>query len=447
MNLTEPQAGSDLGALRTRAVPDGDHYRITGPEDLHHLWRARLDRPTSSISCWRGCPTRPPAAAASRSSWCRNSWSIADGSLGARNDRPLRQPRAQARHPREPDLRLALATRGGAIGYLVGEPNRGLAAMFTMMNHARLDVGLQGVAIAERAYQQARDFARAARAGPPGRRGRRRRRCRSSITPMCGACCCAMRAATEATRALAYYVAADDRPRAARRRRGRARAGAAPRRSAHPRGEGVEHRSRRSRSPRPTSRSMAAWASSRRPARRSICATPASRLIYEGTNGIQANDLVGRKLTRDDGAAVRELVADMRATVASSSAAGDVSRAAAAARRRHRRARDGERRAARIASRAMPRAALAGVGALSQARWASSPAAGSWRRAPSPRRAVSQAATGDAAFLPREDRDRALLCRALLATAPALLPAIAGGATVMGFDLELAVRRATPACR
>ena len=87
MNLTEPQAGSDLNALKSRAEPAGDGtYRIFGTEDLHHLWRARFHRQHRPSRAGAAAGRAAPARAASRCSWCRNSWSNADGSLGARND-------------------------------------------------------------------------------------------------------------------------------------------------------------------------------------------------------------------------------------------------------------------------------------------------------------------------------------------------------------------------
>ena len=87
-----------------------------------------------------------------------------------------------------PTAVMSFGEKGGAIGYLVGEPNRGLEYMFTMMNHARLNVGLEGVAIAERAYQQARDYAPRARAGPARSACDAEAR-RSSIIPTSSACC------------------------------------------------------------------------------------------------------------------------------------------------------------------------------------------------------------------------------------------------------------------
>ncbi len=101
-----------------------------------------------------------------------------------------------------------MARTGAPSAGSIGEENRGLEYMFTMMNAARLNVGLQGVAIAERAYQQARDFARIARAGPPARRGIDAGALPIIHHPDVRRMLLSMRAATEAMRALAYYAAA-----------------------------------------------------------------------------------------------------------------------------------------------------------------------------------------------------------------------------------------------
>ena len=159
MNLTEPQAGSDVGAVRTRAEPEGEHYRIRGQkiwitygehdwtENIIHLVLARLpDAPEGS----RGI-----------SLFIVPKFLVnEDGSPGARND--LRCPALEHKLGinASPTCYMSFGDNEGAIGYLVGEPHKGLACMFTMMNNARLSVGLQGVAIAERAYQQAVSYAR-----------------------------------------------------------------------------------------------------------------------------------------------------------------------------------------------------------------------------------------------------------------------------------------------
>ena len=166
MNLTEPQAGSDLGALRTRAVPEGDHFRITGQkifitygehdltDNIVHLVLARL----------------PDAPAGSRgiSLFLVPKFLVnADGSLGARNDLRCVSLEHKLGIHASPTCVMSFGDAGGATGWLVGKANHGLSAMFVMMNRARLDVGLQGVALAERAYQQARAYARTRIQGRP----------------------------------------------------------------------------------------------------------------------------------------------------------------------------------------------------------------------------------------------------------------------------------------
>jgi acyl-CoA dehydrogenase len=159
MNLTEPQAGSDLSAVRARAVPEGDHYRITGTkifitygehdwtDNVVHLVLARLpDAPegVKGISLFL-----VPKFLLNR-----------DGSLGARNDVKCVSIEHKLGIHASPTCVMAYGDNGGAIGYLVGGENRGLEHMFTMMNFARLEVGIEGIAIAERAYQRALGYAR-----------------------------------------------------------------------------------------------------------------------------------------------------------------------------------------------------------------------------------------------------------------------------------------------
>jgi 3-(methylthio)propanoyl-CoA dehydrogenase len=310
MNLTEPQAGSDVGALRTRAVRDGDHYRITGQkifitygehdlaENIVHLVLARL----------------PDAPAGTRgiSLFLVPKFMVnADGTLGQRNDVRCVSLEHKLGIHASPTCVLAYGDNIGAQGFLVGEENRGMECMFTMMNNARLNVGLQGVAIAERAYQQARDFARQRVQGRP-------------VTakdagnhpiiehPDVRRMLLQMRAQTEAMRALAYYTA-----------------GAIDRARHHPQTETRAMQQRRVDLLIPV---VKAWSTDAGVEVASIGMqvhggmgfieeTGAaqhlrdSRIapIYEGTNGIQANDLVGRKLLRDKGMAAKELLDEMRA--------------------------------------------------------------------------------------------------------------------------------------
>ncbi len=165
MNLTEPQAGSDLSVLRAKAERAGDgSYRITGSkifitygehdltENIIHLVLARL-------------PDAPPGTRGISLFLVPKFLVNADGSIGARNDVRCHSIEHKLGIHSSPTCTMVYGDNGGAVGYLIGEENRGLNCMFTMMNNARLGVGLQGVAIAERAYQQALNFARERRQG------------------------------------------------------------------------------------------------------------------------------------------------------------------------------------------------------------------------------------------------------------------------------------------
>jgi alkylation response protein AidB-like acyl-CoA dehydrogenase len=165
MQLTEPQAGSDVGALRTRAERAADgSYRITGTkifitygdhdmtDNIVHFVLARLPD--------------APAGTKGISLFLIPKFLVnADGSLGARNDiYPSGVEHKLGMHA-SPTCTMTMGDKGGAVGYLIGEENRGMLCMFTMMNQARLGVGLEGVGIADRAYQQALAFALERRQG------------------------------------------------------------------------------------------------------------------------------------------------------------------------------------------------------------------------------------------------------------------------------------------
>ena len=165
MQLTEPQAGSDVGALRTRAERAGDgSYRITGQkifitygehdltDNIIHFVLARL-------------PDAPPGTRGISLFLVPKFLLNADGSLGARNDVRAHSVEHKLGIHGSPTCTMIFGDKGGAIGFLVGEENAGMACMFTMMNRARLAVGLQGVGVAERATQQALAYARDRRQG------------------------------------------------------------------------------------------------------------------------------------------------------------------------------------------------------------------------------------------------------------------------------------------
>ena len=158
MNLTEPQAGTDLSSIKTKAVKENGHYKITGQkiyitygehdlsENIIHLVLARTpDAPEGNkgISVFI-VPKFIPNE---------------DGSVGQKNDVTCLSIEKKLGVKGSPTAVLQFGENGGAIGYLVGEENQGLNIMFEMMNHARFSVGVQGLAVSERAYQQSKMYA------------------------------------------------------------------------------------------------------------------------------------------------------------------------------------------------------------------------------------------------------------------------------------------------
>ncbi|HZL58499.1 MAG TPA: acyl-CoA dehydrogenase [Stellaceae bacterium] len=426
MNLTEPQAGSDLGALRSRAVREGDRYRITGQkifitygehdlaENIIHLVLARL-------------PDAPPGSKGISLFLVPKFLIKEDGSLGARNDlRCIRLEEKLGIHA-SPTCVMSYGEDGGATGYLVGAENRGLEGMFIMMNNARLHVGLEGVAIAERAYQQARAFARERVQGKPVT-ARDGQKLPILHHPDVRRMLLSMRAATEAARALAYYTAGEtDRarhhPDSARREAAQARVDLlTPVVKAWCTDIGVE---------------VASTGIQVHGGMGFIEETGAAQHlrdariapIYEGTNGIQANDLVGRKLARDGGASAAALIGDMRRMLPHADA--DVAEHLA-------QGIDALDRAGRYlvgAYATHPADALAGAEPYLKLL---GNVAGGWLLAQSAAAARRRLAAGDSdkRFLEAKIATCRFFAAHRLALAPALLPAVTGGATVMGFDLE-----------
>jgi alkylation response protein AidB-like acyl-CoA dehydrogenase len=318
MNLTESQAGSDLSTVRTRAEPDGERYRLFGTkifitwgehdvaENIIHLVLARLpDAPagTRGISLF----VAPKFLVA------------ADGSLGARNDLLCVSIEHKLGIHASPTAIMSYGDKGGAIAYLVGEPNRGLEYMFTMMNHARLNVGLEGVAVAEAAYQKAVAYARTRVQGKPIGGSER-----ATIIhhPDVRRMLMDMKARTEAMRALAYFAAGCmDRarhhsdPDERRRNQGRVEF-----LTPVVKGWSTE-----------TSILVASTGIQVHGGMGYVEETGAAQYfrdarittIYEGTTGIQALDLIGRKLVRDKGVNAAALIGDMKAEVAALASTND----------------------------------------------------------------------------------------------------------------------------
>jgi len=324
MQLTEPQAGSDVGALRTKAerAPDGT-YRISGQkifitfgehdftDNIIHLVLARL----------------PDAPAGTRgvSLFLVPKFAVnPDGSLGPRNDVRAHSVEHKLGIHGSPTCTMVYGDQGGATGFLIGEENRGMACMFTMMNQARLAVGLQGVAIAERATQQALAFARERRQGRASGTSAGASGGSSPIIvhPDVKRMLLTMRALTRAARAICYATAvALDRAE-----RG---ADAATRQAAHERASLFT----------PAAKAfstdigceVASLGIQVHGGMGYVEETGAAQHlrdariapIYEGTNGIQAIDLVTRKLPLAGGATVKAYLGELRRTVETINAAND----------------------------------------------------------------------------------------------------------------------------
>ena len=160
MNLTEPQAGSDLAAVRSRAEPLGDgSYKVFGTK-IYITW-GEHDMAENIVHLVLARVTGAPEGVKGISLFVVPKFMVkADGSLGARNDVHCVSIEHKMGIKASPTAVLQYGDHGGAIGYLVGEENRGLEYMFIMMNAARFGVGVQGIAIAERAYQKAVSFAK-----------------------------------------------------------------------------------------------------------------------------------------------------------------------------------------------------------------------------------------------------------------------------------------------
>jgi 3-(methylthio)propanoyl-CoA dehydrogenase len=322
MNLTEPQAGSDLAAVRTRAVPQGDGtYRLFGQkifitfgehdltENIVHLVLART-------------PDAPEGVKGISLFLVPKFLVNPDGSLGARNDVACVSLEHKLGIHASPTAVLSYGDKGGAVGYLVGQENRGLEYMFIMMNLARFSVGMEGVGISERAYQRAVSYARDRVQGKPV--GESAGTGPIIEHPDIRRMLMTMRAYTEAMRAVGYVTAsAMDHAR---------REPDAKMRAQHQafvdlmipivKGWFTE-----------TAQEVAYLGVQVHGGMGFIEETGAAQYyrdariitIYEGTTGIQANDLIGRKTARDGGAIARAVAADIDRVAAHCASHADAS--------------------------------------------------------------------------------------------------------------------------
>ena len=321
MVLTEPQAGSDLGQVRTRAVPQGDRFRVTGQkifitwgdhqmsDNIIHLVLARIEG--------------APAGVKGLSLFIVPKILVnADGGLGEPNDVQCTSIEEKLGIHASPTCAMSYGEHGGALAELIGKPGHGLEYMFIMMNAARLSVGLEGHALAERAFQRALEWARNRVQGRGG----------SAIIqhPDVKRMLLVMKCSVQAMRALALFAAheldsAEHRPDAGERAQARRR------------GEMLIP-------------IVKGWCTEYGPEMVSLGIQvhggmgfieeigAAQHLrdvrisaIYEGTTGIQANDLLGRKLGPDQGATMMALLDTMTGELERQPSAHPVPRLAAAA--------------------------------------------------------------------------------------------------------------------
>ncbi len=308
MNLTEGDAGTDVGALKTRAIPEKDHYLIRGQkiyitwgehdmtENIVHLVLARL-------------PDAPAGVKGISLFLVPKILVNEDGSLGEPNDLKALSLEDKIGIHACPTCVMSYGDKTGAIGYLIGEENKGIQCMFTMMNNARLAVGLQGVSIAERAYQQTLSFCKERVQGvAPGYTDAGPIIRHPDVKRMLAT----MKSITEATRALTYTacaevdMAAGDLPTEMLARHNRRLGLLTP----IVKGWCTE-----------TAQEVASLSLQCHGGMGYIEETGIAQIfrdarilpIYEGTNGIQSMDLVGRKITGDGGLGIKELILEMKA--------------------------------------------------------------------------------------------------------------------------------------
>ena len=307
MNLTEPHAGTDLAVITTTATPDGDYFRIKG-QKIYITWGDH-DMTDNIIHLVLAKLPNAPEGVKGISLFLVPKFLVnADGSLGEHNDAYAINVEHKLGIHASPTCVMSYGDNGGAIGYLIGQPHQGLAAMFTMMNNERLVVGLQGVGLSDRAYQGALKYARErVQCAAPGTKQRGAIIHHPDVRRML----MTMRSLTEAGRAITYMTAAQiDLSHQAL---DEATRGLALKRVGLlipiVKGWCTE-----------VAQEVTSLGVQIHGGMGFIEETGAAQHlrdarilpIYEGTTGIQALDLVGRKTLFDQGAAMAELVQQMR---------------------------------------------------------------------------------------------------------------------------------------
>jgi alkylation response protein AidB-like acyl-CoA dehydrogenase len=305
MNLTEPQAGSDLALVRTKAVPEGEHYRISGQKIF--ITYGEHDLADNIVHLVLARTPNAPEGVKGISLFIVPKFMVnADGSLGERNGARCASIEHKLGIHASP---TAVMVFDNAVGYLVGEENKGLSYMFIMMNAARFSVGLEGVAIAERAFQRALAYAKERLQGKDLAEG-------GKTVPIIRhpdvrRMLMLMKSQTEAMRALAYTTAAAMD-------------------FAHKTPNGEEQKRRQAFVDlmipvvkgwsTETGIDVASLGVQVHGGMGFIEETGAAQhlrdaritTIYEGTTGIQATDLVGRKIAREAGATAKAFVAELK---------------------------------------------------------------------------------------------------------------------------------------
>ncbi|MGB7990977.1 MAG: acyl-CoA dehydrogenase family protein, partial [Candidatus Methylophosphatis roskildensis] len=306
MNLTEPQAGSDLAAVRTRAEPQPDgSYRVFGQKIF--ITYGEHDMADNIVHLVLARTPKAPEGVKGLSLFVVPKYLVnPDGSLGARNDVRCVSVEHKLGIHASPTCVLAYGDAGGAVGYLCGQETLGLSYMFIMMNAARYAVGLEGIALAERAYQHALSYAKERVQGPEigSRTGEK-------VTiihhPDVRRMLMMMKSQTEAMRAVAYVTAAaldaaQRHPDEGERKRNQAFAELM---IPIVKGWSTE-----------TAQDVSSLGVQIHGGMGYIEETGAAQhfrdaritTIYEGTTAIQANDLIGRKIARDGGATIRAVI-------------------------------------------------------------------------------------------------------------------------------------------